>query len=151
MKRLGWRELVTGQSTTGSILVVDDDPQIRAGLSRLLTLWGYQVKEAASAEEADRWLDSQRFDVCLLDLGLPRMSGLEFLTWVQIRDPEMAVVVLTGFNDSELAMQCIDAGARTFLVKPPDPEFVRRAVKDAVAVRGLLVGFNDRESEKRLG
>lgn len=71
------------------------------------------------------------------------MSGLEFLAWALKRDPEMAVIMLTGLDAPETALECMDAGARTFLVKPVEAPFLVRAAKDAVALRRLLVAHND--------
>ena len=60
---------------------MDDEIEIRRGLQRLITRFGYSVRAAASAEEADQWLGNESFDVCLLDIELPRMKGVEFLGW----------------------------------------------------------------------
>jgi DNA-binding response OmpR family regulator len=127
---------------TGEILVVDDEPEIRAVLKRLFTKVGHRVAQASSSEEADHWLRSQRFDVMILDCELPGMSGPEFLRWALKQDPELAVIMLTGLNLSDVAVECIEAGARTYLVKPPHPEFLRLAVRDALAVRQVLVERN---------
>jgi DNA-binding NtrC family response regulator len=103
---------------------------------------GYETKSAASAEEADHWLNAERFDVMLLDVELPRMKGIEFLAWALERDPELAVLMLTGLDDPALAIQCLEKGARTYLVKPIETEFLRLALRDALAVRQLLVERN---------
>jgi DNA-binding NtrC family response regulator len=143
MKRRSWRDLVGSAPAVGRVLVVDDDPEIRKAVSRLLVRSGYACQAAASAEEADQRLGSERFDVCLLDIELPRMSGLEFLEWSLKRDPEMAVIMLTGLDAPEVALACLDHGARTFLVKPVEAPFLTRAVRDAIAMRRLLVEHND--------
>ena len=75
----------------------------------------------------------------LLDIELPRMKGIEFLSWALDRDPELAVLMLTGLDDPELAIQCLELGARTYLVKPVDTAFLRMAIRDALAVRQLLL------------
>lgn len=141
-KKIGWADLVTLKPSRASLLVVDDDPRVRDGLTRLLTGMGHQVRSAASAEEADRWLASERFQVALLDIDLPRMSGVEFLSWALTRDPELAVIMITGNDDVDLALRCIEAGARTYLVKPLISEFLRSAVDDALALRHLLTAYN---------
>lgn len=126
------------------VLVVDDNERIRRGLAELVTSLGYQVKTAGSAEEADQWLGSQRFSAVLLDIGLPRMNGVEFLRWALDRDSELAIIMVTGLDDPSLAIECMDEGARTYLVKPVDPEFLRVALRDAVAMRRVLVERNER-------
>ena len=123
--------------------MVDDEVELRRGLQKLITRFGYTVRTAGSAEEADVCLTAERFDVCLLDIELPRMKGVEFLTWALKRDPEMAVIMLTGLDAPELAVECMRAGARTYLVKPVTADFLELALQDAVAVRRVLVERND--------
>jgi len=149
MKRIGWRDLLRPSPEQARVLVVDDDPKIRSSLERLLTRFGHSVRSVASAEEADQWLALGRFDVCLLDIELPRMKGTEFLSWALSRDPEMAVIMLTGLDLPEVAIECLDHGARTYLVKPVEAAFLERAVRDALAVRRVLVERN--ELLERLG
>lgn len=142
-KRIGWKDVLAAAPERGRVLVVDDEVEVRRGLQRLITRFGYSVRVAASAEEADNWLNSQRFDICLLDIELPRMKGVEFLGWALTRDPEMAVIMLTGLDLPEVAIECIDEGARTYLVKPVEADFLRLALRDALAVRRVLVERND--------
>jgi DNA-binding NtrC family response regulator len=143
MKRLGWTDILSRAPTRARVLVVDDEADVRKGLQRLVARFGYVVRSAASAEEADQWMNAERFDVCLLDIELPRMKGIEFLEWALGRDPEMAVIMMTGVDVPEVAIQCIDHGARTYLVKPVEAEFLRLALRDALAVRMVLLERND--------
>jgi len=140
--RVGWKDLVS-TPTKGTVLIVDDDAEIRRSLQRLVTHLGYSAQTASSSEEADNWLTLQRFMVCILDIELPRMNGVEFLDWALRRDPEMAVLMLTGMDVPEIAIECIDGGARTYLVKPVEVDFLRLALRDALAMRGILVERND--------
>jgi len=140
--RIGWRELQAA-SRGGRVLIVDDDNDLRNALNKVVTSLGYQVRTARSAEEADLCLSAERFEVCLLDIELPRMKGVEFLSWALQRDPEMAVIMLTGLDVPDLAVECIRAGARTYLVKPIATDFLSLALQDAVALRRLLVERND--------
>lgn len=143
VRRWTWRDALSASPREARILVVDDDREIRASLQRLLPRLGYSVRAAASAEEADQWLAMERFDACLLDIELPRMKGVEFLTWALARDGELAVIMLTGLDRPEIAIQCIEQGARTYLTKPMDADFLRLALRDALAMRRLLVERND--------
>lgn len=142
-RRPGWRQVLAAAPLYARILVVDDDADIRRSVGRLVTQFGYGVRVAASAEEADQWLATERYEACLLDVDLPRMKGVEFLSWALTRDPEMAVIMLTGLDIPEIAVQCLDHGARTYLTKPVDAEFLRLALRDALAVRRLLTERND--------
>lgn len=143
VNRIGWREALARAPRNAKILVVEDEAPVRASLSDLVTRFGYAVRAVASAEEADRWLGAERFDVCLLDIELPRMKGVEFLGWALKRDPEMAVIMLTGLDIPDIAVECIDQGARTYLVKPIEAEFLRLALRDALAMRAILVERNE--------
>jgi len=139
----GWKHLISQAPTDAAILVVDDDLEIRRSLQRLITHFGYTVRMAASAEEADNWLGVQRFDACLLDIELPKMKGVEFLRAALRKDPEMAVIMMTGLDSPELAVECLDEGARTYLVKPVEADFLRLALRDAVTLRRLMVERNE--------
>ncbi len=142
-RRIGFKELVERAPEEARVLIVEDEPEVRKSLKKLIDSFGHEVKAASSAEEADAWLGSQRFDLCLLDIELPKMKGVEFLGWALDRDPEMAVIMLTGIDDPGVALECLDHGARTYLVKPVELEFLRRAVRDALAVRDVLTERND--------
>lgn len=148
--RLGWKELAQRRGG-GSVLIVDDDADLRRSLKRLVTQLGYEASTAASAEEADLRLTDTRFGACILDIELPRMKGVEFLEWALKRDPEMAVIMLTGLNLPEVAIECMDGGARTYLVKPVEAEFLRLALGDALAIRRLLVERNHLVSQVASG
>lgn len=140
--RLGWIDVAARPTGEAQILVVDDEELVRESLARLLTSEGFSVRTAASAEEADHWVSSARFDAMLLDVELPRMNGVEFLGWALERDPELAVIMLTGVNNPDLARKCIEKGARTYLVKPIHPDFLRLALRDALAMRSILMERN---------
>lgn len=144
---LGFSDLAGHGAGSADILLVEDEPDVRRSLRRLLESLGHNVKEAASAEEGDVWLTSQRFHVCLLDVELPKMKGLEFLGWALNRDPEMAVIMLTGLDDPDLALECLEKGARTYLVKPVDAEILSLALRDALGVRRLLIERNRAHAE----
>ena len=141
---LGWEDLAGLAPQSARVLVVDDDAGVRKSLERVLGTFGYETRSAPNAEQADHWLGVERFDAMLLDIELPRMKGVEFLSWAFARDPELAVLMLTGSDDPELAIRCLEQGARTYLVKPIESEFLRLVLRDALAVRRLLQERNTR-------
>lgn len=143
-KRIGWAELAAADVRGARVLIVDDDEALRRALQKTVSSFGYSVTLASSAEQADGLVASNNYDVALLDVDLPRMSGVEFLRWALSRDPELPVIMLTGLDSIDLAIECLRAGARAYFVKPPEPDFIREALRDAVTVRRLLVGHNDR-------
>ena len=138
----GWKDLIANAPQSAEILIVEDEPDVCRLTRTVVEELGYTVKTAASAEEADSWMTSATFDLVLLDIELPRMNGVEFLSWALGRQPDLAVIMLTGRAEPKLAMECIDQGARTYLVKPLDVDFLERAVRDALMVRELLLERN---------
>ena len=140
---MGWKDTLGYQPDSARILIVEDERPVREALTKLVTRFGYTVRSAASAEEGDSWISSETFDLVLLDIELPKMRGVEFLRWVLGRSPETAVIMMTGLDDPKLAIECLESGARTYLVKPPDPDFLKLAIRDALAVRRILMERND--------
>ena len=142
MDRLGWKTLVENAPTEAEILVVEDDPILLELTSSAIEDMGFSVRSAASAEAADQWMSAGELDLVLLDIDLPRINGVEFLEWALAGQPELSVIMLTGLDDPELALRCLDHGARTYLVKPFDIDFLERAIRDALITRHLLVERN---------
>lgn len=140
--KLGWKTLIESPPTEAEILLVEDNSNFREVLSSVIRNMGFSVRTAASAEAADQWMSTMEFDLVLLDIELPRMNGVEFLDWALAKQPDLSVIMLTGLNDPDVALRCLDHGARTYLVKPFDIDFLERAVRDALITRNLLVERN---------
>src|ERR1700681_2357497 len=103
--------------SAGKILVVDDDPQIRRVLKIMLTGQGYEIDDAKCGETALEKLCQRRFDLVLLDVGMPGMSGLE--TCRAIREQsEIAIIMLTVRDGEVDKIEALDAGADDYVTKP---------------------------------
>lgn len=139
--RLGWSGHASVLEKSPRVMVVDDDPGMRRALRQLLTQLGYQARMMSSIDEADSWLSLADVDVVLLDITLPGMNGIEFLEWAK-RHPKLQMILVTPADDQGLAVQRLKAGARTYLVKPVQPDVLRLAIHDAVAVGRLLAQRN---------
>jgi DNA-binding NtrC family response regulator len=100
------------------VLVVDDDPEVRALLSRVLTKAGYVLAEATSGAEAMALLGRQEFEVALVDIKLPDASGLDILRWAREAEADTELIVLTGNADVETAVEAMRLGAYDFIAKP---------------------------------
>jgi DNA-binding NtrC family response regulator len=100
------------------LLIVDDDGQLRQTLARRFARHGMVVTEAATGEEALGKAGQTRFDVALLDLNLPGMSGLEVLAALKEQQPELEVVMLTAHSSIETAVLAMKRGAYDYLIKP---------------------------------
>ena len=113
------------------ILVVDDQEDVRRGLSRLLETQGCEVTNAASGEEALSLLNQSTFDLVFTDLKMDGMSGIDLLHEINKRWIDLEVVMITGYGTIELAVSCLQNGASHFITKPFDNKeiltFVTRA------------------------
>lgn len=100
------------------ILIAEDDIQLAEGLTRSLRESGYAVDCVNSGAEADSATAAFEFDLLILDLTLPKMSGLEVLRRLRSRDREMPVLILTAQNGVEDRVRGLDRGADDYLAKP---------------------------------
>jgi DNA-binding NtrC family response regulator len=119
------------------VLVVDDDPEVRALLSRVLTKGGYVLAEATSGAEAMAVLGRQEFDVALVDIKLPDASGLDILRWAREAEADTELIVLTGNADVETAVEAMRLGAYDFIAKPWRNAELVEVVSKAVEKRRL--------------
>src|SRR5512138_3022326 len=131
------------------VLVVDDEPTLLRALEALLRKKGYEVTGLESSIVATQRLAQQDFDVALLDVKMPDLSGLELLTAVKHRRPEVDVIMMTGHATVETALSAVKAGAYDYLTKPfEDVEIVARAVSKAAERKQLF--DRNRELERQL-
>ena len=100
------------------LLVVDDDAEFRSTLVRRFGRRGYQVQEAADGLEALALAERRAFDVAILDMVMPGLSGLELLEKLKASQAECEVILLTGQGTIETAVKAMKAGAGDFLTKP---------------------------------
>ena len=123
------------------ILIVDDEESLRMSLKFKLKSAGFDVDVAVDGEEALNRLKSKQVDVVLLDINMPRMSGIEALTRIRQDFPQTEAIMLTGFADFSTAIECLKMGARDYLVKPVDTTElvtrVRSLIRSRVSERAL--------------
>jgi DNA-binding NtrC family response regulator len=114
------------------ILIVDDEPNITSGFSSLLADEGFHTQMAASAEEALLKYSQADFDLILLDLNLPHMSGIDFLKQISQEGSLSLVMVISGQSDIPTALEAVRLGAVDYLEKPVPPEKLISSVKMAL-------------------
>jgi DNA-binding response OmpR family regulator len=132
-------------------LVVDDEAGIRFFLEETLHRAGHTVLTAASGEEALDRLRQTPFDLILLDLRLGgRVDGIRVLEAVKWRWPETVVIILTAHGSLESALAAIREGVDGYLLKPVQPEEVRRAVHEALTRRERLAEAQEPEQQVTL-
>jgi len=130
------------------ILVVDDDREIRIALCRLLDGDGHETIMAADVPEARTMLDREDVEVLLCDVNMPGESGLDFLRDALAHTSDLAAVMVTGFDDPELADAALGLGAYGYVVKPFRATEVLTAVANALRRRRLEI--ENRSHRQRL-
>ncbi|MGO9412366.1 MAG: sigma-54-dependent transcriptional regulator [Spirochaetia bacterium] len=103
-----------------NILIVDDEPGLRSGLSKILALQGYRALEASTSAEARRIMASAEVHLVLLDLKLGGEDGLPLLRSLKAEEPAVPIIIITGHGDVASAVQCMQAGATNYISKPID-------------------------------
>jgi len=113
------------------IAIVDDHALVRAGLRQYFAEQAdFQVVgEAASGREAMALLREGGLDVMLLDIGMPEQSGVDTLVAVKARAPELPVLILSGFAESQYATTLLRQGASGYLGKDCDPDEIVKAIR----------------------
>jgi len=120
-----------------NILVVDDEKIIRDGCVKILSKEGWTVQTACSGEEGLVLMKNEPFDLLLLDLKMPGMSGMEVLQQARSKHPDLLIVVITGYATVESAVEAMKAGAYDFIPKPFTPDQLRIVVHRALEKKTL--------------
>jgi DNA-binding NtrC family response regulator len=121
----------------GSILVVDDESEIREGLELLLRTEGYAVSSAETALSGLSRLEERPFDLMLLDVSLPDRNGIEMLKDVHRQDPHLPIVLITAYGSIEMARAAFKSGAMDYITKPWSNDELLAQVAQAVEARRL--------------
>jgi two-component system OmpR family response regulator len=118
------------------ILIAEDDQVLADGLLRSLRAAGYAVDQVSSGTEADAALAGHEFDCVILDLGLPKMHGLDVLRKLRARGSSVPVLILTAADSVEQRVQGLDLGADDYMAKPFSLQELEARVR-ALTRRGL--------------
>ena len=125
----------------GRILVVDDEPAIRAVVRRMLEKGGYQVVEAEDGETAIEAINTGEnrlmLDAVICDIRMPKINGLDAIAYFRQAYPHVPLIVLTGYPDTEMAVSCLHDGVVDYLVKPVEGKHLKSAVEKAMEQREL--------------
>ena len=119
-----------------NIIVVDDDEVVLAACKRILTSEGHVVTLASSVIEALDLLESERFDLLLLDVIMPEYDGIQLMGLVKERRLDLPMLVMSGYPTKENAGRALDAGAAHFLAKPFTPVELLNAIRIVVGNEG---------------
>lgn len=119
------------------ILIIDDESFIRETVSRILSEDGYQVCQASNMREAGEQVSSGEIDLALLDLSLGPENGIDVLKILKDLDPELLVIIITGFGSVESAVDALKLGAFHYMKKPFKADALRVIVKLALQTQTL--------------
>jgi CheY-like chemotaxis protein len=120
-----------------TVLVADDDPEIREVFEEFFVSKGYQVRVAVDGAAAVRELAGRAPDIVLLDIDMPGLSGVDALPTLKALAPGIAVIMVSGTTDVEVARRALAAGAFDYATKPVDLNRLLESVETAVAMSGL--------------
>lgn len=135
------------------VLVVDDEKSIRDLLERILSEAGYEVATAANGQEALDKISKLEIDIALLDIKMPVMSGIEVLHKITANWPETCVVMATGMDGAQTAVEAMKLGAYDYITKPFNRDDVILKVQKAIEKKHLELENERHELElhKRVG
>lgn len=121
--------------TKGRILIIDDEDVVRESLAEWFEAEGYEVKVSACGKEALAMVAETEFDLALLDIKMPGMDGMEVQQRLREADPELTVIIMTGYATVETAVQALKRGAYDYITKPVDPDELTHLVAKALEHR----------------
>jgi DNA-binding NtrC family response regulator len=127
-------------SSGGTVLVIDDDPDIQEVLRDRLEALGYEVLTASNGKEGLEAVNKQSPQLVLLDVEMPDMNGLEMLREIRMRQLEVTVVMITAYGTIERAVQAMKEGAYDFIPKPFEPDHIALVVQKALERERLQRG-----------
>ncbi len=108
------------------VLIVEDDPATRSGLTELVRAWGFAADAAADGAEALQKVTTFRPTIIVSDLVMPRMSGMDLLKALQGETEHIRIILLTAQGTVDTAVEAVKAGAEDYLTKPLDPQKLQR-------------------------
>jgi DNA-binding response OmpR family regulator len=126
-------------SQPARILIVDDEASIRLTLGALLLRAGYDVTPAENGAEAIACLERQPFDLLLVDLKMPEIDGMQVVAAARQRQPDLAIIVLTGHGSLDTAVDGLHQGIFDYLLKTTEPAQVIARVAAGLAARAQLL------------
>lgn len=124
----------------GKILIVDDDEALCRYTERVMTSAGYDCATAVDPQDAVQLLDGEPFDLMLADLMMPGMNGIELTAQTIAKGHHPIIILLTGMDDTAMAVEAMRAGAYDYLVKPVPPDHLTLVVERALEHRSMKQG-----------
>jgi two-component system response regulator AtoC len=123
---------------SGKILVVDDEQDLNSTLCKFLELAGHSVEGASSAEEALDVLNSNSFDIVVMDVKMSGMSGIEAIPFIKEIDAQVTIIMMTGYDSTDVAAEALRRGAYDHFAKPFELKDIETTIRRALTKRKVL-------------
>ncbi len=122
------------------VLLADDHAVVRAGIRQFLETAGDILVEAEAGDgaEATQLIEQNPPDVAVLDIQMPKMTGIEVTRWIRAHHPRLGVLILTAYDDEPYALSVLQAGANGYVLKTATPEEIIQAVRDVHAGKSVV-------------
>jgi len=143
-------EMAAINRSSPTILVIDDEEHVREGCRKVLARDGYEVTLAESGEVGLKMIERQHYDIILLDLMMPSLSGFDVLTHVKALHPDTVIIVISGYATVENSIEAMKRGAFDFIPKPFSPEQLRVITKKAIEYTRAMQDIADEKSRMRV-
>ena len=130
------------------ILIIDDDPRMCASLKELLGREGYKIRTKNSGSTAIDILTKESFDLVLSDIVLPDFEGYQIIDFLSTHNPEIPIIVMTGYPSIESAIKALQKGARDYLRKPIDTDELLLRIRNALEHKKLR--YDHKQAVKKI-
>ncbi len=145
------KEVAMSQNYRGpAILVIDDEERIRTGCQKVLRQEGFEVETADSGEAGLKMIEEKSYDIILLDLMMPSLSGFDVLSRVKALHPDSVIIVISGYATVEYSIEAMKKGAFDFIPKPFMPDQLRVLVTKAIEYTRALKDIANEKSRMRV-
>jgi DNA-binding NtrC family response regulator len=136
-------------SSQPKVLIVDDEERFRSTMKKFLSVHGLQANVAGSGREALQELTANPYDIVILDVRMPQMGGVEVLSEIKKIDPDIEVIIMTGYASLDTAQEIMKLGAYDFMLKPYVVEELIEKIQgahDRKVARRQLIGEGTKAS-----
>ena len=143
-------KMAASEQSCPTILVIDDEQRVREGCRKVLARDGYEVTIAESGEVGLSLIERRHYDIILLDLMMPSLSGFDVLAHVKALHPDTVIIVISGYATVENSIEAMKRGAFDFIPKPFSPEQLRVLTKKAIEYTRAMQDIADEKSRMRV-
>ncbi len=133
-------------TTKARILVIDDEAIVHESCSRILTEEGYSIDSAYTGQEGFSKIEAGSYDLVITDLKMPGISGMEALKKIKDDNPDIGIIMVTGYSTAETAVEAMKLGAFDYLPKPFTPDELITVVSKALEKKKVLLETKHLES-----